>query len=35
MEEQLLNEAIEKCMDDSTSIDELFEVLNLAQLILA
>jgi|GEM_PF-1193081 len=35
MEEELLNEAIEKCMDESASMDELVEILYLAQLIIA
>ena len=35
MEEQILNEAIDKCMEDSFSVDDLFEVLNMAQFILA
>ena len=35
MEEEILNETIEKCQNDSTSIDELFEVLSLAALIIA
>lgn len=35
MEEELLNEAMEKCMEGSASMDELFEALYLAQLIVA
>lgn len=35
MEEELLNEAIEKCMEESASMEDLFEVLNLAQLAIA
>lgn len=35
MEEQLLNEAIEKCMADSTSIDDLIEILYHAHLVIA
>ena len=35
MEEQILDEAMEKCMEESSSIDELLEVLYLAQLIIA
>ncbi len=35
MEEQLLNEAIEKCMEDSASMDDLFGVIALAALIIA
>jgi hypothetical protein len=35
MEEQLLNEAIEKCLEDSTPIDDLFEVLSLAATLIA
>lgn len=35
MEEQILDEAMEKCMQESSSMDELLEVLYLAQLIIA
>lgn len=35
MEEELLNEAIERCMEESVSIEDLFEVLNLAQSVIA
>ncbi len=35
MEEQILNEAIEKCQEGATPVDDLLDVLNLAQLIIA
>jgi len=35
MEEQILDEAIKKCMDGEASVYDLFDVLYLAQLILA
>ncbi len=35
MEEQILEEAIEKCMADTATVEDLLEVLNLAQLIIA
>ncbi len=35
MEEQILDAAIQKCMDEETSVMDLFEVLDLAQLVIA
>lgn len=35
MEEQLLDEAIEQCINGSPSMDDLFEILSLAALIVA
>lgn len=35
MEEQIFDEAIERCLGEDTPIDDLFEVLDLAQLIIA
>jgi hypothetical protein len=33
MEEQILSEAIEKCLDEATPIDDFFDVLSLAAIV--